>query len=105
MGDDISQRVQTYAASLKEGTPVRRVPKYISIEDFGRIINIIRQDNNATAEIIVRLMFEYGLRLGEVLGITNEDVTEKKWTEIFVLLSIYEIEPQIIKNIRVQRRY
>ena len=78
MGDDISQRVQTYAASLKEGTPVRRVPKYISIEDFGRIINIIRQDNNVTTEIIVRLMFEYGLRLGEVLGITNEDVTENK---------------------------
>lgn len=77
MGDTISQKVQTYSASLKEGTPARRVPKYISVEEFARIIEVVREDQNLSGEIIVRLMFEYGLRLGEVLGITSEDVTEK----------------------------
>lgn len=77
IGDTVSQKIVTHMSSLRVGTPVRRVPKYISVEEFAEIIKIIREDNNAEAEIIVRLMYEYGLRLGEVLGITNEDVTEK----------------------------
>lgn len=77
IGDTVSQKVVTHMSSLREGTPVWRVPKYISVEEFAEIIKIIREDNNAEAEIIVRLMYEYGLRLGEVFGITSEDVTEK----------------------------
>ncbi len=77
LGDLVSRKVVSHSASLKEGTPVRRVPKYINVEEFGKIINVIRDDKNPTGEIIVRLMYEYGLRLGEVLGISNEDVTEK----------------------------
>lgn len=61
----------------------REVPKYISIEDFKSIIQEIREKYSLREECIVRLMYETGLRLGEILGLTNEDiVTEKidgKW--------------------------
>lgn len=77
-GDVVMQKKHIYDSSLKTGTPVWRVPQYISVEEFSRIIQIVRKDKNTTAEVIVRLMFEYGLRIGEVLGITNEDVTEKR---------------------------
>lgn len=74
----IRQSVRTYESSLKESTPENRVPKYISVPEFERIIQIIREDGNLQAEILVRLMFQFGLRLGECLGLTNEDVTERK---------------------------
>lgn len=78
LGEREVKNIQRYELSLKESTPVNRVPKYISINDFSNILSIVRSEKNTEAEIIIRLMFEYGLRIGEVLGITNEDVTEKK---------------------------
>ena len=71
-----AEQVSRYKSNLKTGTPIQRVPKYISVEEFSKIINIIRQEQNLQAECIVRLMFQFGLRLGEVLGLTFEDVTE-----------------------------
>lgn len=77
LNETVSQKVTTFSSSLKEGTPVKRVPRYIIVDEFTDVIKIIREDGNLAGEIIVRLMYEYGLRIGEVLGITNEDVTEK----------------------------
>ena len=72
------QRDAAYKVNLRESHPVVKVPKYISVEEFKNILGIIRKEGNIMAEIIVRLMFCYGLRLGEVLGLTNEDVTERR---------------------------
>lgn len=69
--------VTSYSSNMKTGTPVQRVPRYISVDDFAKIIKIIREDNNLMAECIVRIMFQFGLRLGEVLGITFEDLIEE----------------------------
>lgn len=81
-------------AYFSEG--IKEVPKYISEEEFIRIVKIIRNTplppRNKTNknriknikrqikrdEIIVRLMYEGGLRLGEVLGLTVEDVLTNK---------------------------
>lgn len=70
------ERIQKYESNLKTSTPANRVPKYISTKDFSKIINEIRKDNNLQAECIVRLMYQFGLRLGEVLGLTFEDLKE-----------------------------
>lgn len=56
----------------------KRAPRYISVSEYANIIKALREDNNVAGEIICRLMFEYGLRIGEVLGITSEDVKQSK---------------------------
>lgn len=59
------------------------VPKYISINEFQNIIGVIRMNPDYTLrdEIIVRLMFENGLRIGEVLGLTTDDVVTEETKE------------------------
>ena len=54
------------------------VPKYISEQDFKKIIEVIRNSNESDVikkrnECIVRIMYEGGCRIGEVLGCTVED--------------------------------
>lgn len=75
--DNSSQFSTNYKANLRI---LRRneVPKYISVEDFKSILHYIRQNYTLRDECIVRLMYETGMRLGEVLGITNEDIVSEK---------------------------
>lgn len=54
------------------------VPKYISVDEFKIIIKYIREniknkEERMMIESIIRIMYEGGLRLGEVLGSTLED--------------------------------
>ena len=51
-------------------------PKYISPDEFRRIYKLMIDRGDQTAQLIVHLMYGYGLRLGEVLGITMEDIQE-----------------------------
>lgn len=58
---------------------VQEVPKYISVEEFSAIISWIREnvsnrEQRLRDEALIRLMFEGGLRLGEALGLTLEDL-------------------------------
>ena len=52
------------------------VPKYISPIEFRKLYKIFIENNDTQAKIITHLMYGYGMRLGEVLGITLEDITE-----------------------------
>lgn len=63
-----SYRVNLYSKRNKE------VPMYISVEEYKSIIQKIKKDFTVRDECIVRLMYECGLRIGEVLGLTNEDI-------------------------------
>lgn len=54
------------------------VPMYISLEEYWKIIQLIRKEYTIREECIVRLMYEGGMRIGEVLGLTNEDITVEK---------------------------
>lgn len=62
--------------TMNEKTPKRvvEIPKYISVEEFQKIINEIRANYTIREEIVVRFMYQCGLRIGEVLGITADDL-------------------------------
>lgn len=48
----------------------RMVPKYISPDEFRSLYAIARRHKDTTAMILMHLMYVYGLRLGECLGLT-----------------------------------
>lgn len=52
----------------------KTAPKYISQECYDKILTIIDSKYSIKERIIVKLMYENGLRIGEVLGITLEDI-------------------------------
>lgn len=55
---------------------IRTVPKYISPDDFHKLFSLAAANNDKTAIILMHLMYGYGLRLGECLGLTLEDIQE-----------------------------
>lgn len=54
----------------------RGVPKYVSPEEFRKLLRLARDAGDDTAEMVMRLTYVFGLRLGEALGLTIEDITE-----------------------------
>lgn len=54
----------------------RTIPKYISPDQFARLYRLALKNKDLCALVIMRLGYGYGLRLGEILGLTLEDVTE-----------------------------
>lgn len=66
-----------YANNLKDlKYSENSVPKYIGPEDFRRIFRAVIDADDKQAQIIIHLMYGYGMRLGEVLGLTTEDIRE-----------------------------
>ena len=53
-------------------------PRYISPEEYRKILSEIDKNWTIEEKCIVRLMYEHGLRIGEVLGLTIEDL---EWSE------------------------
>ena len=78
-GNDFSgavERIQ-YTNNLRTTDPnAHTVPKYISPSEFEQLYKLAIAKKDARAMIIMRLMYCYGLRLGEVLGLTMEDLHE-----------------------------
>lgn len=62
-------------------TKREKLPKYITLPEYKRILDCIDAEYTLREKCIVRLMYEGGLRIGEVLGLTAEDVTRKKYTD------------------------
>ena len=52
------------------------VPRYISPDDFRKIYSLVIQKKDKEAKLLLHLMYGYGLRLGECLGLTMEDISE-----------------------------
>jgi len=75
-----SLQVQTYSVQLKE-IETKVVPKYIRYSEYLNIIKLVEQKYTHRERIIIKLMYEYGLRIGEVLGLTLEDVQGKDITK------------------------
>lgn len=75
---DTQIKIPQYEVSVKNYDPELSTPRYISIDDFKKILTVIRKEYTVREECIVRLMYESGLRIGEVLGSTNEDIVEKE---------------------------
>lgn len=75
----IKARHKSRSNILRSAKVVQECPKYISPAEFKKIIEIIRNDSCSVVlkirnEIVVRIMYEAGLRLGETLGLTLEDL-------------------------------
>ncbi|MBR3312854.1 MAG: tyrosine-type recombinase/integrase [Atopobiaceae bacterium] len=65
----------TEAHRLKADTKTPAdAPRYISTDEYLRILKVIEGSWSIEERCIVRLMFEHGLRIGEVLGLTTEDL-------------------------------
>lgn len=73
---DSPMKIFKYEESVEDYNPELSTPRYISVEEFKKLLDVIRKEYTLREECVVRLMFENGLRLGEVLGITNEDIVE-----------------------------
>lgn len=71
----ITERIK-YDNNLRTSDNSDTVPKYISPAEMRRIYKLLTKAGDRQGKIIVRLMYVYGLRLGEVLGITIEDICE-----------------------------
>lgn len=56
--------------------PRDEAPRYISVPEYRRVLDVIDKSWSIEEKCIVRLMFEHGLRIGEVLGLTIEDLEQ-----------------------------
>lgn len=65
-----------YATSLRTMSR-RHIPAYISQDEFVRMVQKCREKDDLRMECIIRLMYQSGLRIGEVLGLTFEDIIEE----------------------------
>ncbi|WP_100489235.1 tyrosine-type recombinase/integrase [Sporolactobacillus pectinivorans] len=75
---DSPLKINQYETSISNYKPEISTPRYINVLEFKQILEVIREDFTLREECIVRLMFENGLRIGEVLGLTNEDIVENE---------------------------
>jgi integrase len=79
---DVEFDVSSYKSNETVPNEIVEVPRYISVKEFNLILEEIQMNYGIREEIIVRLMFQLGLRIGEVLGLTNDDfVIENVETE------------------------
>jgi len=77
--------VPEYDISVNSYDPETSTPMYINIDEYKRILEIVRKEYSIREECLIRLMFELGFRIGEALGLTNEDlITNDTITDIYV---------------------
>jgi len=50
------------------------VPNYVSPGQFKALLEIVERERDDAARILLKLMYLYGMRLGECLGLTQEDI-------------------------------
>lgn len=81
---ETSREVHKYENDLRAYNKNIEVPQYISVEEFKKIIHIIRDHYTLREEVIVRLMYEVGLRIGEVLGLTGDDIVAEESGEEYI---------------------
>ena len=78
------ERIQ-YTNNLRTTDPnAHTVLKYISPSEFEQLYKLAIAKKDTKAMIIMRLMYCYGLRLGEVLGLTTEDLHETHRDNVLV---------------------
>lgn len=49
-------------------------PKYVSVDQYKTLLKQVSRHEDLRDRVIIRLMREHGLRIGEVLGLTLEDI-------------------------------
>lgn len=51
-----------------------QIPKYVSLDEFIKMLSLVHSEGDKQLECLIRLMYESGLRSGEALGLTYEDL-------------------------------
>jgi integrase len=78
LGHTKSKKIEKYKTNKsRHASFTTYVPKYISLEEYKRIIKYIDITNSVLKlrnKIMIDLMYILGLRIGEVLGVTIEDL-------------------------------
>ena len=77
---------KVYTFNLPEYNKMRIIPKYITPEQYINLKKYVQEKEELGAEILLELMYEHGLRLGEVLGLTLEDIYCHDEDNIFLIL-------------------
>ncbi len=62
-----------YSVSKKQLVK-KETPKYIAYKEYLEVLKVIDEEYYLREEVMIKLMYIYGLRIGEVLGLTIEDV-------------------------------
>ncbi|MGS4992813.1 tyrosine-type recombinase/integrase [Bacillus cereus] len=65
---------ERYTGNKNVGDLGKSVPKYIRPNEYKKIMGIVEEKYGLREKVIINLMYDYGLRLGEVLGATFEDI-------------------------------
>lgn len=72
--DDIKKRIDSYYEPVEIALDNPSDFDYITPQQFEYIFSNISPEKNASEKIVIYLMYFYGLRLGEALGLTKEDI-------------------------------
>lgn len=76
-GYQASETHEKYETSLPEYHN-KEVPKFISKYQFFLLLKVALAHDDMQAVMLMSIMYLYGLRLGECLGLTNEDMVERR---------------------------
>lgn len=77
---------ERYTENKIVGETGKSVPKYIKPYEYERVIEIVEENYGLREKVIINLMYNYGLRLGEVLGLTFEDIEPKNRSHYRIIL-------------------
>lgn len=81
---EVDYSVNKFKSNERIPKKMVEVPRYISVEEFQKIITEIRSNYGKKEEIIIRLMYQCGCRIGEVLGATGDDFVVEKIKDEYV---------------------
>ena len=77
--------------------------KSISLDEFKRLIKVIKSHNDLVGELLVLLMYGLGIRIGSALGLTTEDLIKRKIKDTSYCFLLLRNRPtdksyQLVKN-------
>lgn len=77
-------RIKTAVTVKTDPKRNREVPKHIRPEEMKKMVTLMKENGDIRSLLICNLQYGYGLRSGEALGLTREDlVTEKEGDKTF----------------------
>ena len=81
----------SYKYNMKEYREEGLAPRYITEEEYGKVRRWFEDKGDTAGVLMVDLMYLYGLRRGEALGLTLEDICEaiEKGEYVFFLLLLF----------------
>ena len=82
---DGAKTLQPYDIAVKTPRRTDYVPAYVNIEEYKAILKATEDTATPLRDrIICRLLYEHGLRIGEVFGLTLEDIKSKETKDLQV---------------------